>query len=338
MNEFGFGLLQPYVEDVMITDINYNGVDIWIDHLSKGRYRVEGIELTAHCEQLAYKFANYANLPFNTVHPVVESATNELRISLVHPSVSKYLSISIRKTPAILRLTPDVIRKQKIAPSWVLEFLKQCVKYRCNILVSGLPGSGKTEFVKYLASNIDPSQRVITIEDTYELRYGVLFPKSDCVALKVNEYFDYSSAIKTCLRQRPDWMLVSEVRGKEVVGLLQSVSTGANLLSTLHASSAFMIPKRMLHMFESVELSNETIMHMICESIDIGVHMEALITRKGVRRYVKEVCCFYVKDDEIMIEPIYQVSVGQTNYPIWPDKLLKKKQWYENCSKGGRSG
>ena len=333
MNDFDFGVLTPYIEDDYITDINYNGDHLWIDHLQKGRYQIEDFNHHHECLQIGYRFANYANLTFNAMSPVVEAETDQLRISLIHASVCKKISISIRKTPTIMRLNERIIKQQNYAPSWLVKFLIQCVKIRCNMIVSGLPGAGKTELVKYLSQYIEDNQRVITIEDTYELRYEQLHPESDCVPLKVNDRFDYNQAIKACLRQRPDWMLVSEVRGKEVVNLLQSVSTGANLLSTIHAPSAFLIPRRLLHMFPGVEMSNEVLYHMICDVIDVGVHVEANVTKKGIKRYIKEVVVYEVIDDAIVCTSIYEKDIKTKAIGELPLKLQAKLSLYEKSGK-----
>jgi len=298
--------------------------------LQKGRYRIEQIPHTSFFEQLSYKFANYVNMPFNAVHPVVEAETDQLRISIIHTSVSSHLSISIRKTPAVLRLTPAILKKQRYAPSWLLALLSKWVVMKCNIIVSGLPGAGKTELLKYLMQYIDPSQRVITIEDTCEIRYGDLFEHADCVSLKVSDRFDYTSAIKTCLRQRPDWMLVSEVRSHEIVSLLQSVSTGASLLSTIHASSAQAIPQRILHMFPGVELSNDVLLTMIYETLDIGIHVEASITKQGIRRYIREVVCYSVEEGSIKIIDVYKANESEQPFTQWPMKLMEKARLYRH--------
>jgi pilus assembly protein CpaF len=333
MNEFDFTVLNPYIEDDYVTDINYNGNQLWIDHLKKGRYAIKDFDEHDECLQIGYRFANYANLSFNAVSPVVEAETDNLRISLVHSSVCGTISISIRKTPAIMRLNDRILKKQNYAPRWVLDMLIEFVKIRANIIVSGLPGAGKTELIKYLSQFIEANQRVITIEDTYELRYKELQHKADCVSMKVNDRFTYPQAIKACLRQRPDWMLVSEVRGNEVVNLLQSVSTGANLLSTIHASSATNIPRRLLHMFPGVEMSNEILYQMIFDVIDVGVHVQANITKKGIKRYIKEVIAYEVIDDVSIATTLYKHDEESAPIEKLPNKLSEKKKLFEARTK-----
>lgn len=329
MNEFDFGFLNNLIEDPLITDINYNGRHLWVDHLQKGRFTIDHLPDPVFFEQMSFKFANFVNLPFNAVHPVVEAETAQLRISIIHASVSSHISISIRKTPAVLRLTPALLKKQRYAPSWLLALLAKWVVMKCNIIVSGLPGAGKTELLKYLMQYIDPSQRVITIEDTCEIRYKDLFPNSDSVSLKVSERFDYTTAIKTCLRQRPDWMLVSEVRSHEIVSLLQSVSTGASLLSTIHATSAKAIPQRILHMFPGVELSNDVLLMMIYDTLDVGIHVEASITKQGIRRYIREVVCYSADEGVPSMISVYKIDEAEEPFTQWPLKLMEKARLYK---------
>jgi len=183
------------------------------------------------------------------------------------------------------------------APMWVIDLLKTAVKSRANILISGLPGSGKTELVKYLMKNIPASQRVITIEDSLELRYGEIHPLKDHVMIKVSELFDYEAAIKAALRQRPDWICVSEVRGREVMQLIQSCSTGASVLSTVHAENAHSIPQRLLHMMPDVDVTNPTLLALVHSTIDLGIHLEIQSSSKGIKRKIKEIVYFYLDED-----------------------------------------
>lgn len=297
MSEFDFGPFAPYVLDDDITDINYNGRQLWLDHLKRGRYVEEDFYCSESMEQFCYRFANHSNVSFNQSFPIIETETKELRFSILHDSISKSgFSVSIRKTPAIMRLRKEDMVRSQYASSEVLQLLAACIRVRCNILICGLPGAGKTELVKYLTTFIPGHQRVITIEDTLEIRYGQLHPYKDSVSLKVHDRFDYGNAIKASLRQRPDWLLLSEVRSKEVVQLLESVSTGAKLISTLHADTARAIPMRLLHMFPGVELSNEILLQTIYQNIDIGIHIESKITKEGISRFIKEIIYFEVDE------------------------------------------
>lgn len=295
MADLDFGILEPWIADDRITDINYNSRQCWVDHLDKGRYPIEPFTAHEFMSALAFKISNYVNLPFNINAPILEAETRNLRISLLHHSVCRSgLSLSIRKTPATLRLNDQLIKGY--APGWVSELLRDAVRARANILVSGLPGSGKTELVKYLMNSIPSVERVITIEDTLELRYGDIHPHKDHVSIKVSDRFDYEAAIKAALRQRPDWICVSEVRGREVLQLMQSSSTGASVLSTVHAENAVSIPQRLMHMMPDIDLTSQAMLSLIHSAIDIGIHLDVRSTSQGVKRKIKEVVAF-TQDD-----------------------------------------
>ena len=287
-----FDGLESYIHDDLVTDINFNGKDLWLDHLKKGRIVLEDFIHAPTMMTLCIRFSNLVNQPFNNHHPIVEADYKDLRISIIHPSVSGRLSLSIRKTPSVMRLSDEIIANTNYMSVSALKFLKYCVRSRCNVMVSGLPGSGKTELVKFLTSFISEEERVISIEDSYELRYQDLHPNRDCVSLKVNERFDYDDALKASLRQRPNWILVSEVRGKEVRNLINSVSTGTYLLSTIHAKTAHEIPLRMLYMMDHNDLSSKSLLDRLYDVIDVGVHIDLRIDDKGIHRYVREIVYF----------------------------------------------
>lgn len=303
---FDFEFLNDFVIDDKITDINFNGQSLWIDHLDKGRYIVDLKISEVDLEKFCYKIANFSNKQFNNSFPILESETDDLRISIIHKSIAASgYSISIRKTPPVMRLSKELLIKQNYAPDKLIDFLEKIVKDKSNIIVSGLPGVGKTELVKYLTGFISASQRVITIEDSLEIRYTNIHPLKDGVMLRVNHNLDYRSAIKASLRQRPDWLLLSEVRGDEVVELMQAVSTGAKLISTIHADSAEMIPQRLLHMFPGNEITNDKLLYNIYESIDYGIHIRSKISDNGIKRYIDQVCKFYIKDNKYKKKIIY---------------------------------
>ncbi len=304
--DFDFEFLQAYVDDDEITDINFNGSSLWVDHLNRGRYLVDSDISEIDVEKFCYKIANFSNKQFNNSYPILESETKELRLSIIHKSIAASgYSISIRKTPPLMRLNEQMLIKQNYASKELIKYLKFIVKAKSNIIISGLPGVGKTELVKFLTTFIKSNQRVITIEDSLEIRYSSLHPKKDGVMLRVNHNLDYRQAIKASLRQRPDWLLLSEVRGDEVVELLQSVSTGAKLISTIHADSAKVIPQRILHMFPGNEITNEKLLYNIHESIDYGIHIKSTITEQGICRYIEEVCKYDIKDNTYTSSTVY---------------------------------
>ncbi|MEG2908041.1 MAG: ATPase, T2SS/T4P/T4SS family [Erysipelotrichaceae bacterium] len=335
MSEFNFGPLTSYIEDDNVTDINYNGHRLWIDDLKKGRYLIEDFEEEEFMKQFCFKIANYVNLSFNVGSPLIEAETKDLRISILHDSIARSgNSISIRKTPSLLRLNDKQMVKDKYADKALLDLLIRAVKSHFNIMVCGLPGVGKTELVKYLSSYIADYERVITIEDTLELRYHDIHPDKDCVAIKVKPSFSYVDAIKASLRQRPDWILVSEVRSHEVVHLMESISTGTNIISTIHARDASSIPKRILHMFPDVEIYNDVLLHTIHEAIDLGVLVKSEISMLGVKRYIAQVVAFDSVGNESTTNILYEKGKKIDFIKALPENLASR--FLPNPSKRGK--
>lgn len=325
MNEFQFGPLESYIRDENITDINFNGNTLWIDHLKKGRYSIEDFEEADFMKQFCFKLANYVNQPFNVTSPLLEAETDELRISIIHESIAHGgNSISIRKTPALLRITEASAVKSQYIPAPLLQFLQHAVAHHFNILVCGLPGVGKTELIKLLSTSIPEHERVITIEDTLELRYHDLHPQRDCVALKVNEHFTYANAIKASLRQRPNWILVSEVRSREVVYLLESMSTGTHILSTLHCRSASRIPYRIQQMYPGQEIDNLQLEQVIYDAVDLGVCIRSTIDTDGVKRYIHSVAAYFVDHGKPMQIQLYEKDRNLDFMELLPDEMKER--------------
>lgn len=304
MNNFDFDALEYYVLQDRITDLNYNGKDLWVDDIDQGRYVVENFSTYEKMVQLMMRFSNYVNMLINDHEPVLETDYQNLRVSILHESVCGVYSMSIRKTSYEIRIQEESIEETEYMSKSCLKFLKYAVQSKCNIVVSGLPGSGKTEMIKFLTQFIPDADRVITIEDSSEIHYNTLHPHRDCVAVKVNAHLNYAQAIKASLRQRPNWIMLSEARGEEVIDLMASISTGTHIMSTIHARSAQEIPMRFLHMMPGADLESERLMERIHDMIDIGIHMEQRITSTGSHRYVHEIVVFQKKE----AIPIYHVS------------------------------
>ena len=103
-----FGPLLEYVQDDNVTDIDFNGTDVWIDDLTKGRYKSDIILTPQFIEQFSTRIADLVSRAFNQYNVLLEAETETLRISIIHESVANTgRSISIRKTPVIKRLSKN---------------------------------------------------------------------------------------------------------------------------------------------------------------------------------------------------------------------------------------
>lgn len=296
-----FGPLMPYILDDKVTDINYNGVDTWIDDLSKGRYKAPECSSLpeSFISQLTTRVQNAVSANFTKYDNLLEAETQALRISIIHESVARTgKSISIRKTPATVRLNSEMMLKEGYCPAEVIKLLEHCVKSHLNIVFCGLPGTGKTELLKFCTRYIPDYERVITIEDNLEIHYREINPGKDCVELKVDEsnperpLFSYIKAIKACLRQNPKWIILSEARSREVKYLLESMSTGTHCLTTLHTDDVRKIPDRIQNMIpdgaDASRLDND-----IHSFINMGILLRKRECPDGrIKRYIDQICFF----------------------------------------------
>lgn len=322
-DKLDFGPLRTLLDDDDITDISFdNGGQVWIRSLSQGSMRVEVQGLTTEfIEKLAFQCSNVMGTTFNNAKPFLDAESSELRLNFVHSSIATNgIAMVIRKTPAKIRLEKDKLLKEEYFTQDIHDILIKCVEGHCNIIVAGETGSGKTEFVKYLASHTKTEEKIITIEDTLELHLDKIFPQRDIVAMKTNNVASYTDVLVTCMRQNPKWILLSEVRSAEAVTAVRnSISSGHNILSTIHADKASAIPYRLYSLMET-DLDVNQFLNTIYRYVQIGVHIRAYYSKKYQKfhREIDEVVEFYVdENNKPQSRILYQKLFGK-------DPILRK--------------
>lgn len=315
-SQIDFGPLKQFLDNDDITDISYdNNGQVWLKSLSKGVYRVEntGID-NALMEKIAFQCANSMGKSFNMANPFLDAESAELRMNFVHDSIAKNgIAVLIRKTPAKIRLQKDKIIAEDYIRLNIHDFLLKCVEGHCNIMVSGETGSGKTEFIKYLAAHTKENEKIITIEDTLELHLDKIFPHRDIVAMKTNNIASYSDVLVTCMRQNPRWILLSEVRSAEaVMAVRNSISSGHNILSTIHADKASSVPMRLYSLLESNQDLTQ-FLSTIHRYVQLAVCVKGYMSKELGRfqREIMEVCEFYVdENNNPCSNVIYRKNIG----------------------------
>ncbi|MCH1981877.1 CpaF/VirB11 family protein [Ruminococcus sp. OA3] len=289
-----YGVLLPYIRDDNVTDINYNGKEVWVDDVTRGRYRADIVVDKDFEKQFVMRIKNAVSANFNPQDNILEAETEDLRVSVIHESIAHTgTAISIRKSPPVQRLTDERMVKEGYCSVDIMNFLKNCIAAHCNVVVCGLTGSGKTELLKWLTRSIPAHERVITIEDNLEIHYRAINPGKDCVELKVHEeLFSYTKAIKACLRQFPQWILLSEARSVEVKYLLEAFSTGHYGLTTLHTDDVRHIPDRIENMMQDA-LAAARMENDIYNFINVGVLISKKAKEDGkIHRYISQICLF----------------------------------------------
>ena len=255
-----FEELQPLIQDVNITDVEFSSGDIWTIDISNTVRKRDDIHMTERqIRTLAERINISKASDFNNVNAVLEteavtSTGENLRIEVLHHEYAQDgTELYIRKTPAFARLSAVEILKSGYASPEELSFLINAVKSNHSILIAGEPGAGKTELGKFLSQFIDKSEHVFVIEDTNEwhikqLRPGLRNTSVIATTTGENATQTYKQAISHALRCNTNWLMISEIRGEEVVDYLKAMSTGLSSITTLHASDIKQIPNRLKNM------------------------------------------------------------------------------------------
>jgi len=290
LTQENYGPFWRYVSDDNITDADFNGTDLWITDSSGRREQVVDHGITPDfVRAFSQRVANKVSKPFNKMNPLLEAETSTLRISILHESAAvSGRTICLRKSLPTVRMTPKSIVEDAYMPREVMNLLVNCIRARMNVVIVGDPGSGKTELAKFLTQFIPNDQRVITIEDSPEWHYREINPGHDVVEMRVDPEFSYSDAIKTCLRQNPKWIALSEARGEEAKWLLTSWSTGVNGVTTIHTDDIRKIPARLIAMMNDRN-DAERMEADVYDFVNVGI----LVRRKAMpdgtqRRYVDQ--------------------------------------------------
>lgn len=331
-------LKQPDVTDVMI----WEG-EVWITDIRRGHYHLNlepfGPQAMEQLQQVSLRLPRQIALrmktSFNDSSPILDGegqfgGLGQLRFNVIHENLtaSNYPALAIRKSAHQLRISQASMLATHYADESFFDLMQTLVASGCNIIIAGATGSGKTELLRYLARWIDASQAVITIEDTLEAYLKDLYPDRNILALKANALTDIGALLRPCLRQNPDWICVSETRGKEVLHLLEAVSTGHCLISTIHTNGAANIPMRMLEM-SGIDSDNRLmLLQQIYSNIDIGIYISYRNDQSGSHRRIAEVAEYYLDSSMKMtchLLYVYDFKTGGIKrQPISSPKIYRK--------------
>lgn len=318
-----YGELLPYIEDKNVTDIRWDGENLWIDDLQKGKYCTE-IKLSKDfTNQFAQRISDLSNSNYSSSVPILEGETDSLRIAFIHESVTDTgMAFTIRKTEAECRLTDEIMVEKGYCDSVTIDLLTKLVKARCSFIVTGDTGSGKTELIKWLIKSIPDKTTTITVEDNFEIRAKALRPTYDCTEIKVTENFTPDMAIKSSLRQNAKWLILSEARGKEVFYLVQAASSGCSAATTVHAFDVRDIPDR----FSKMIGGDRYIINDVYSYFDIGILIKKEESERGITRSIHQICLFENTDSGNKTHMILDNGKYVGNY--LPEKIKKKLELY----------
>ncbi len=336
LDEESFGPLSVFIEDSNITDVDFNGKDLWLTDVNKVKTRADASLVTPKfLEVFINKVSMGVQQQFNPANPILEAESEDLRITAVHEAVTETgRAFCIRKAPAIPRYDAKDLIRQGFCGQELLSLLINCVLTKMNFVICGDTGVGKTEFAKFLSGHIRPQDKVITIEDNPEWHYAKLNPGNDCIAIKVKKEnaqesnrshvtaMNYTNAIKTCLRLNPAWIMLSEARSKEAKSLLECWSTGVKGITTIHTDHVRKIPDRFLNMIQN-SLDADRMVNDIYDFIDIGILLRIREMPDGIcRRYIDQMCFFDRENGENRIHIL--AEDGRMQEKRIPDSVKRK--------------
>lgn len=274
-------ILQDLLEDDTITEIMINGSEnIFIEQYGK-LHRYPGHFSDAEkLYQVIQQVALGANRMVNEKNPIVDARLEDgSRVNIILPPISiDGATMTIRKF-AKEPMTLEWLCEREAFSEEIAQFLKILVKARYNIFISGGTGSGKTTLLNGMSNCIPKGERIITIEDSAELKLNgienlVRLEMRNANAAGENKV-DMNELIKAALRSRPDRIIVGEVRAEEALSMLNAMNTGHDgSISTGHANSSKDMLKRIETMvLMGVDMPVEAIRGQIASAIDVIIHL-----------------------------------------------------------------
>lgn len=287
------GILDPLAEDEDVTEIMVNGKDS-IFYEKNGRIERYGLSFntTEDLEEVMRNIAGSVHREINELNPIVDARLEDgSRVNGVYKNIALNGPIlTIRKFSGKYITMDDLVGNGTVTKRQA-EFLRALVESGYNLFISGGTSSGKTTLLNALSDYIPKEERVIVIEDSMELKLSHIENIVHMECRNANSrgkgLVTMADLIKTSLRMRPDRIIVGEVRGGEVVDMLQAMNTGhSGSMSTGHGNSTEGMLKRLESMYlMSVPLNVDAIRAQIAEGVDVLIHLER--DRYGKRRIVE---------------------------------------------------
>ena len=281
-------LEESFLKDLLInpkvTDISYNGEDIFYVDNDFGRLKSELTIERQAAKDFVRQIANLSEKQFSFQCPKLDISLGRYRFNALHQSISRRnneegVCFSIRIASSSLKFGENNSLSNEIK-----ELLKVLIDSNVSIVIGGQTGSGKTELQKYLISLMKENTRTIVIDNILELDQ---FKTPQCLDLNIwqvdekREDASIENLVRNALRSNPDWLIVAESRGKEMLDVLNSSLTGHPIITTLHAFDVNSMPNRMVRMV----LMNEQKMTFKDVLSDISYHMRFYIYLK--RKFLK---------------------------------------------------
>jgi flagellar protein FlaI len=251
----GFGLLEPLMHDPGLEDISCNGenLPVFVFHRSYGSLPTSVLFHKGELNQYVLKLAQKANKQISLSNPMVDATLPDgSRVQVTYSNVisTNGSSFTIRKFRAE-PMTPLDLIKYGTYNAEILAFLWLVIEHRRSLIIAGGTASGKTSTMNAISLFIPLNSKIVSLEDTREIQ----LPHKNWLATQTRELntpgmigdIDLFALLKSSMRQRPEYIIVGEVRGAEAQTLFQAMNTGHATLSTIHAGSVQEAVNRLTH-------------------------------------------------------------------------------------------
>ncbi len=340
----GLGPLEVLLKDSDINDILVNAFDtIFVER--KGKLYLTNVRFRnkRHLLQVAQRIANFIGRRVDESSPMVDARLKDgSRVNIIIPPVAlDDVSISIRKFSQKTISFDQMVEFGSLSKA-MSDFLKIAAKCRLNVIVSGGTGAGKTTLLNALSQLINPNERIVTLEDSAELKLDqphVVRLESRPPNIEGRGEVTIRDLVKNSLRMRPDRIIVGECRGAEAFDMLQAMNTGHDgSMSTIHANSAKEALDRLENMLLMTghDLPNHVLRNYIAGAVDLIVHVSRM--RDGKRR-ITQICEIReIVNSEIDYKNIFQFEYESTDeqgiihgsYKVLEKTpyILEKAKWF----------
>ncbi len=306
----GFGPLQPFLDDPTVEEVWINSPDrVFVAR--HGRHELTNLVLTrAQVQELVERMLKSSGRRVDLSQPFVDAMLPEgHRLHVVLEGISRgFSAVNIRKFVLRANRLQSLVELGSLSPR-AAAFLEASVRAGLNILVAGGTQAGKTTMLNCLAAAIPGGERVVSVEEVFELR----FTHPDWVAMQTRQSglegtgeVRLRDLVKESLRMRPSRVIVGEVRAEECLDLLLALNAGLPGMCTIHANSAreALVKACTLPLLAGDNISARFVVPTVAASIDLVLHLG--IDEHGVRR-LNEVVGVpgRVESDVIEAEPIF---------------------------------
>ena len=313
MNEFfGYGPIQPLLEDPTITEVMVNGpTRVYIERAGKVHLTPIRFDDDDHVRRVIDRIILPLGRRVDMDSPLVDARLPDgSRVNAVIPPVSiDGPCITIRKFSTKKLTVEDLTKFGSLTPQ-ISEFLRACVIARLNIVISGGTGSGKTTLLNVLSGFIPSDERIVTIEDAAELKLNqehVVRLETKRPNIEGKGEVTIRDCVRNSLRMRPERIVVGECRGGEALDMLQAMNTGHDgSLTTLHANSPRDAISRMetMALMAAMDLPLKVMREQIASAVELIVQQARL--RDGSRKVVLISEVAGMEGDTVVLQDIFK--------------------------------